>query len=168
MGWIHLEHTTASDNSWTEQTFDLSSFIPFTSEVRFRFVASDEAESSLVEAAVDDIMVTIVRPPTTGVEDPIGSESYRLLLDHCVPNPMNPATQISFELPSEGPATLKIYDVSGRLVRTLLDEIKLSAGPQIQNWDGRNGKGLPVSSGVYFIRLQTPRAEVTRSVTLLR
>jgi len=168
MGWVHLEHTTVSDNSWTEHSFDLSAFIPFTDEVRFRFVAADENLSSLVEAAVDDIMFTIVRPPVTGVVDPVDAQSYRLRLDPCVPNPMKPSTRISFELPADTPVTLRIYDVTGRLVRTLLDEGSLGAGPQTQNWDGRNGKGIPVASGIYFIRLHTPRAEITRSVALVR
>ena len=168
LGWVPLEHTMVSDNSWTEQIFDLSSYIIFTDEVRFRFVAADEDANSLVEAAVDDIMVTIVRAPVTGVEDAGDALSYRFRLDPCVPNPMNPSTQISFELPTDGPATLRVYDVGGRLVRTLLDGSNLKAGPQVQNWDGRNGSGLQVASGVYFVCLQTPRAEITRSVTLLK
>ncbi len=166
MSWVHLEHTMESDNSWTEHSFDLSAYIPFSSEVRFRFVASDEDLNSLVEAAVDDIVVTIVRDTSTGMGDP--SQSFSLRLDPCVPNPMKPSTLISFELPSASPTSLKVYDVSGRLVRTLVDGNKLAAGPQTRTWDGRNGKGMQMASGIYFVQLRTPRAEVTRSVALLR
>jgi len=168
MSWVHLEHTMESNNAWTEQSFDLSAYIPFSSEVRFRFVASDEDPNSLVEAAVDDIVVTIVRDTSTGIGNPGDTQAFSLRLDPCVPNPMKPSTLIAFELPKATPVSLKIYDVSGRLVRTLVDETVLHAGPQSRAWDGRNGKGNPMASGIYFVQLRTPQAEVTRSVTLLR
>jgi len=168
VNWVHLENTTASANSWTEYTFDLSGYIPFTDTVRFRFVASDVSPGSLVEAAVDDITVSIIRPPTTGVADAEVGAVGRLRLGECVPNPMNPSTSIPFELPSAGPASLKIYDVSGRMVRSLLGDGTLEAGSHTAVWDGRNAAGQPVGSGIYFLRLQAPGGEETRSVTLLR
>jgi hypothetical protein len=166
--WVQLEHTMASDNSWSEHGFDLGSYIPFTDAVRFRFIAADEGNGSLVEAAVDDITVSIIRAPLTGVGETAAGDEYRLKLDPCVPNPMNPSTMIAFELPAAGPVTLSVYDVSGRLVRTLLSGDAIAAGPHTLYWDGRNRRGRQAASGVYFVSLQTERFEISRSVTMLR
>ncbi|MCP4544887.1 MAG: T9SS type A sorting domain-containing protein [bacterium] len=166
--WVHLEHTVTSDNSWTEQTFDLSTYILFSDNVRFRFVAADEDANSLVEAAVDDIMVTIIRADLTGVAEPEEVPQHRLALNHCVPNPMNPSTMITFELPADGPVSLRIFDVNGRLVKTLLQESHLLAGPHTAQWNGLNTRGQSAASGVYFVRLQAPGGEITRSVVMVR
>jgi hypothetical protein len=69
VNWVHLEHTMESANYWTEHSFDLGAVVPLTSTVRLRFVASDEPLGSLVEAAVDDIMVSIQRPPSVDISE---------------------------------------------------------------------------------------------------
>jgi hypothetical protein len=83
------------------------------------------------------------------------------------PNPFNPSTTISFGIASPGRVTLSIYDVSGRLVRTLLDEPR-SAGLYRQTWDGRNAGGATVSSGVYFYRLRAGAFSETKKMVLAR
>jgi hypothetical protein len=75
------------------------------------------------------------------------------------PNPSSRGTSIAFGLPGSGGAvSLRIYDVSGRLVRTLVDE-PLPGGNHVADWDGRDERGARVSSGVYFYRLQAPGFE---------
>jgi hypothetical protein len=83
------------------------------------------------------------------------------------PNPFNPATEISFTLPVHTRVTLTVYDVAGRLVRTLVDGA-LTAGTRRVTWDGRDAEGREVSSGVYFYTLRTPESTVTRKMTLLK
>ena len=68
------------------------------------------------------------------------------------PNPFNPATNIEFGLAHASHVKLCIYDLSGRLVRTLLDD-NLPTGWYEQIWMGRDDRGVPVSSGVYFLRM---------------
>ncbi len=65
------------------------------------------------------------------------------------PNPFNASTLLRFTLPSSGYALLEIRDISGRLVRTLAAE-RLPAGQHAISWDGRDGLGQPVASGVYL------------------
>jgi hypothetical protein len=88
-----------------------------------------------------------------------------LLQNH--PNPFNPATEISFTLPTHTRVTLTIYDVEGRRVRTLVDGA-LTSGTKRVAWDGRDAGGSTVSSGVYFCTLRTPESTVTRKMTLLK
>lgn len=83
------------------------------------------------------------------------------------PNPFNPAVAIRFTLAEAGHATLRIYDVSGRLVRTLIDG-KHSAGLHEARWNGRGERGEAVSSGVYFCRLTAPGTAKTQRIVLIR
>jgi len=83
------------------------------------------------------------------------------------PNPFNPVTTIPFSLRAKGHARLRIYDVAGRLVRTLVDETR-PAGVYEASWDGRNENGRRAASGVYFCRFEAPGYERTIKTVLLR
>lgn len=83
------------------------------------------------------------------------------------PNPFNPSTEIRFTVRERKHVTLRIYDVSGRLVRTLVDRVK-DTGIHSVNWNGRNELGAAVASGVYFYRLDMGQFKRTRKMVLLR
>ena len=69
------------------------------------------------------------------------------------PNPFNPKTTIAFALPTDGHVRVRIYDASGRLVRTLVDGT-FEAGSHEVPWDGKDDRGTDVASGVYFYRME--------------
>lgn len=84
------------------------------------------------------------------------------------PNPFNPVTKIAFTIPADAEhATLRIYDVAGRAVSTLVDK-PLAAGPHVAVWDGTNQDGERLASGIYFARLDTDNASAVRKMTLLK
>jgi hypothetical protein len=83
------------------------------------------------------------------------------------PNPFNPSTTIPFRLAGDGHISLRIYDVTGHLVKTLLYE-SLPAGEQQARWDGRNNNGEIAPSGVYFARLTADRFTATQKMLLLK
>ena len=83
------------------------------------------------------------------------------------PNPFNPSTTLSFYLPRAEHVVLTIYDVSGRMVRRLLDE-PIGFGRTDLDWDGRNENGVRVGSGVYFYRLQAGKHVFTKKLTVLK
>ncbi len=94
----------------------------------------------------------------------------RLTLMPNTPNPFSVVTSIHYALPSrmaDGPVTLKIYNVSGRLVRTLVDASQ-AEGPYNVTWDGRDRHGRPVAAGIYFCRLSAAGEAVTQRMVLLR
>ncbi|MDZ7291295.1 MAG: beta-propeller fold lactonase family protein [candidate division KSB1 bacterium] len=101
----------------------------------------------------------------TQVEDQTPPQTLALHPNH--PNPFNPATLIKYDLLKTAHVTLTIYDVLGRRVRTLVDEL-MDAGYHSQIWDGKNDKGVPVASGIYFYRLQTAEFTKVRKMTFLR
>ena len=78
------------------------------------------------------------------------------------PNPFNPSTTISFYLPSKSYVTLKVFDIMGREIATLIKR-ELSAGDHIQQWIATN-----ISSGIYFYRLQANSFTQTKKLVLLR
>lgn len=84
-----------------------------------------------------------------------------------VPNPFNPTTTISYTLPEAEHVHLAIYDVQGRLVRTLLDEVSPS-GTSRTGWDGTDDSGSGVGSGVYFVRFESAGRSETQKIVLLK
>ncbi|TMQ50001.1 MAG: T9SS type A sorting domain-containing protein [Candidatus Eisenbacteria bacterium] len=83
------------------------------------------------------------------------------------PNPFNPSTTIAFELAKAGRVTLRVYDVSGRLVSTLAAG-DMGAGRQEVRWDATRRNGSRVPSGVYFYVLETPERTVKHDLVVAR
>jgi hypothetical protein len=91
----------------------------------------------------------------------------RVVLAQNAPNPFNPRTTIQFSLPEEGPARLRVFDVSGRLVSTLVDGVLPARVHEVQ-WDGTDDRGHPVSTGTYFYRLDARGFTQTRKMVLAK
>ena len=91
----------------------------------------------------------------------------RVALAPSRPNPFNPVTTIAFELAHRGHATLRIFDVHGMLVRTLVDAT-LPAGRFQSKWNGRDQADRPAASGVYFSELVADGTRLTRKMSLLK
>jgi hypothetical protein len=88
-------------------------------------------------------------------------------LEQNVPNPFNPETQITYRIAGEELVTLTVYDVSGKRVRTLVNK-RQPAGVYTATWNGRDDRGNPVSSGVFFYRMSAGGFEQTRRMVLLK
>jgi hypothetical protein len=84
-----------------------------------------------------------------------------------VPNPFNPSTSVTFAMKDKGVVTLKIYNVAGQLVRTLMNGTK-DVGSYTVTWDGKNDRGGAVASGVYFYKMETKDFSQTKKMVMLR
>ncbi|UCG51502.1 MAG: T9SS type A sorting domain-containing protein [Candidatus Latescibacterota bacterium] len=106
-------------------------------------------------------------PEPTGIDQTPKLVNY---LDDNYPNPFNPVTTIRYGIEERGHVSLKIYNVAGQLVKTLVDEEQ--AAPRRDGfkatWDGTNNAGEPVSSGVYFYKLATEGFAHTKKMVLLK
>ncbi len=89
----------------------------------------------------------------------------RLLRNY--PNPFNPVTTIQFVVSRDAQVSLRVFDVQGRAVRTLIDSY-ISAGPRVVGWDGKDDGGRSLASGTYFLRLQGGGTFLTRTINLVR
>jgi len=265
--WVNLENTSASNRSWQQMNFVLSEHMSLGSNLQFRFVARDLGGGSVVEAGVDDFILTSFtsitdsEAPVVSVVTPNGGESVgvgsvmdiqwnqsddigvvqvevllstdggasfnqviasgalngsfswtvdasagntnrvkvichdssgnsteaisaanftiggvsavgdlpagRVALAQNAPNPFNPSTEIKFSVPSDQDVTLRIYNVEGRLVRTLIQGRQIAGNHSVM-WKGRDDQGGTVASGLYFYRLNTDSGTLTRKMTLLK
>jgi hypothetical protein len=100
--------------------------------------------------------------------EPDGLPERTTLLVQGFPNPFHPATTIAFEVPREMEVSLHVYDAAGRMVAELLSGEVARPGRHEVVWRGEDLGGRPVSSGVYFCRLQAEGSVQTRKVTLLK
>jgi len=269
--WVDLEATMTSERAWVQKTFAVGSLVDLTATVRFRFIADDAGSGSIVEALVDDFVLTAsnliadATAPTVMLTYPNGGEvfeandevmvawsasddlgivqarvyldvsgqplllaagalngTYRFVwsehydvvpqVDQMIgrfrvvvldgaerqagdssdgdvtfsyatpvedlpagrfqlaqnnPNPFNPRTEIRFEIPRTQDVSLRIYDVRGQLVRTLVQGMQ-PAGVSAVVWSGEDDRGDQAASGLYFYRLVTDDGEQTRKMLLLK
>jgi hypothetical protein len=116
---------------------------------------------------VADQFVLLVEDDGTGVHDDLIAQP-RYALHGNFPNPFNPSTMISYELPGRATVSLRVYNMSGRLVRDLVDSELHSAGLHARSWDGRDNQGRTVASGVYYCRLTADGQALSRHMVLLK
>jgi len=164
VNWTSLETTMASTNAWAERDFELHNLITLTDRVQIRFVAEDLSPGSLVEALVDDFTLT-VGGPSEGIEDHAPAVAA-FALERPSPNPCGDRAELRFAVPGASPVAIDVYDVSGRLVRSLVHGL-MPAGVHSVAWDRTNASGRRVGSGVYFVRMTAPGFSRVRTVTLV-
>ncbi len=165
--WVNmisrLGHT---NNDWEKVQLDITNYVPLTSTMKFRFVARDLGGASLVEAAIDDFLIEVL-PQTQGVAQEAGASPLRYAIAQNRPNPFNPSTEIRFTAAAEAPVSLRVYDVEGRVVRTLVDGV-MPAGEHVAVWDGRDGNGAAAASGIYYYKIEAGDFMATRKMVLVK
>jgi photosystem II stability/assembly factor-like uncharacterized protein len=97
---------------------------------------------------------------------PVGPPAV-LALEQNVPNPVRSQTAIRYSLARNGPAALDVFDVNGRLVRTLVSSVQ-EAGTHTVTWDGRDQRGIPAANGAYFYKLATGEQVLKRKLVLVK
>ena len=88
-------------------------------------------------------------------------------LNNCYPNPFNPVTTLRYELPENGLVNITIYDMLGREVKTLVNQIQ-DAGYKSVIWDATNDYSKPVSAGIYLYQIQVGNYMETKKMVLLK
>ncbi len=113
-----------------------------------------------------EILTDFNLPP--GVYLPTGIDlPGKAFTANAYPNPFNPITKIEFTMPRSGHLSLKIFNVRGELVRTLINEAKAEGSGHVM-WDGTNDQGKGVSSGVYFYEARTGGEAKVNKLALVR
>lgn len=83
-------------------------------------------------------------------------------------NPLNPTGVLTLRIPRPGPVTVRMFDLQGRLVRTILEGRFLSSGEHKVGIDGRGERGVILASGVYFYRAETSEGVVTGRLAVMK
>lgn len=131
---------------------------------QFYSIARDHVGN--VELPPDSFDVGVIVVPPAAVEEP-KELPRKFSLSQNYPNPFNPTTTIRFDVPKIANVTIKIYDILGREVRTLINR-KLNAGSYEEIWDGKNNRRIPVASGIYLLRLQAKDFVSVKKMVLLK
>lgn len=169
--WIVVECTDAYGNSGGDWQGDLSQFLGVAGNINsdpmfcganasdYTLMAgspcSPESNPSCGLIGIGSVACGLVAVPG----DPAALPGPRL---EAFPNPFNPMTTIRFDIPVGGRVRLEVYDVAGRVIRTLLDAA-LPAGSHEAVWDGKDKAGRAMASGSYFARLSANgRVETVR------
>jgi len=131
----------------------------------FEDVKVDNPDPDNQETLVDRILTWF--DMGTGVEEP-ESDFTKLAIRQNTPNPFNPVTNIAFNVPANaGAVELRVYNVNGQLVRTLVDG-EIEAGPHSVVWNGRDEDGRSMATGIYFARLTTAEETDVIKMALLK
>jgi subtilisin family serine protease len=166
--WLHVcdpEGTIQGDNSIKINIlFDANSLLCGT--YRNHFIRINHNDNKMIPIIIP--IVLKVNSATTDISDVSATEIPEYFdLSQNYPNPFNPVTNIMYQLPNASYVTLKIYDLLGREVITLVDKQQKAGYYNIQ-WNGKTNCGANVPSGVYFYLIKTDKYEKTRKMLLMK
>ena len=161
--WIQVDHVagTDPDPEWTDVVLNISGLFPDLGQFRVRVVMNGEPNPSIDEGGIDELWI-IALEGTAGAGPLSQTPPARLQLSIADRHPVVDRARIVYGLPEEGPVRLRVLDVGGRVVETLVDGT-LPAGMHRILWTSSGA-----SSGVYFLELATSRDVVTRRVVRIR
>ena len=158
----HLQWSTVSTNSEPLYLYlvdpETETVINMNDKTEYDFTPKKSEYKLRIYASKDDHFKPAIIP-------------LQYKLSQNFPNPFNPSTTIRIGIPESGKnqrVSLKIYDVLGKEVKTLLAEGRLQPGYHKFTWDGTNYSGNPVSSGIYFYQLRAGRKSIMHKMILLR
>ena len=147
--WVPAETVTGEDAHWEEGAIRVRDFVVPGASVQLRFVAADLGAASIVESAIDDLVIY-----EAGAATGISPHGGRVALRAPWPNPTRDVSRFAFTLPDAGPADVSVLDLQGRVLRVLRRGM-LVAGTHEFAWDGRDAAGRPTPPGLYFLSIDT-------------
>ena len=161
--WTEVASYSGLQTAWVEATVDLDAYVG-TDAFKVRFILDSDGWVQKDGWYVEDVTL-FADQPNTGVDDGI-TPSRAAVSNH--PNPFNPSTTVNYEVPAAARVDLSVYDVSGRLVRTLVASGSHDPGRFSVAWDGNDDGGAPTATGVYFARLTVDSDAVASKMVLLK
>ncbi|MCK5076823.1 MAG: T9SS type A sorting domain-containing protein, partial [Calditrichia bacterium] len=166
-GWLEYDNFTGDilpgDSVNIKLTFNSAglSLADYSTKIK---IECNDPVNSFVEKPV--VIMTV--EPQTGIEDLSGILPQKYSLHQNYPNPFNPTTTISYDLKAAQTVTLKIYNLLGEEVRTLIANKHQPAKQYRVEWDATSNAGQKVSSGIYIYRIQTSAFVQSKKMLLLK
>ncbi len=154
---VTLHDETLMTSNWIERDIDLSQYTGET--VYIAFEHCDVTDMFYIK--LDDVLI---KDPTSTSDESVAALG---ITTSCYPNPFNPETTISFNLPEKSQVTLDVFNIRGQKVTTLLND-RVDAGQKQVVWHGTDQNGSPVSSGVYFYKLTANGQTLVRKIALMK
>jgi hypothetical protein len=104
--------------------------------------------------------------PQGSMQSPPTPQEYGLMQNH--PNPFNPCTEINFALPQSAHCTIDVYNISGRKVITLIDEVVTANVMHTVIWQGDDAQGNPVASGIYLYKMRAGKYTAIKKMMMMK
>ncbi len=164
--WLGINPSNGTSPANMEVSIDASGLLPGTYEAKI-IIKQLSKLATEVNDDQDTVSVSLTVDTPTDVDDIGGILPTAFTLDQNFPNPFNPTTTIEFDLPKASYVTLSVYNVLGQKVTDLVNTT-LGAGRKRVEWDGTDGAGRTVESGVYFYRISADGFSMTRKMMLLK
>jgi hypothetical protein len=163
--WYTLDEYNGNQLTWTQSSYALSEYNGQTVRVRFRFVSD---YSTYAEGwYIDDVLV-----PMLGIQELNTPQDLSTISLNVHPNPFQHSTEIRYSIfdtrYSMQKPTIRIYDATGRLVKSLNPESRIENQESAISWHGDDNAGRKLPGGVYFVTLTTPDRELVEKAILLR
>jgi hypothetical protein len=160
--WQQISTYTRTNLTWTQQSFDVTAFVNSSTQMLIRFRLT--ADGGTVNAGwwVDDISFTNYCVGLIGTGNPQSVLPKTFALEQNYPNPFNPVTSIKYQLPKAEFVTIKLFDILGREVATLVNERKDAGFFQFE-FDASN-----YASGLYFYKIEAGDFVETKKMMLVK
>ena len=111
------------------------------------------------------IKLTVTEQLSSSIDNPV-PQQFAVYQNY--PNPFNPITKLVYDIPEETSVSVNIYNMMGKVVKTLVNEEQENRGRKVIEWDATDNNGNKVSSGMYFYSIQTPEFSQTKKMLLLK
>ncbi|RPI18414.1 MAG: T9SS C-terminal target domain-containing protein [Ignavibacteriae bacterium] len=160
--WSVVAQYTDTNLTWTQQSFDITQYVNASSQVKIRFRLTSDDNTLGLGWWVDDIRLTNYCLATEGIINQQTGIPGTFSLAQNYPNPFNPSTTIKYQIPKAEFVTIKVYDIMGREVTTLVNDKKM-AGFHNAIFNGTN-----YASGVYFYRIEAGSFVETKKMVLIK
>ncbi len=168
VNWEMIAEYTSLRLDWGQMEIPLEKFAPQSQvRIRFRTLALSTSNNKFDGWILDNILLKMTVPVSDEMSrsaEMIPTE-FRLLQNY--PNPFNPETRIAYELPLTTHVYLRILNLLGQEIKTLVDQNQI-AGLHSVIWDGTNSEGHSLPSGIYFYQMQTPTFMQTRKLVWIK
>lgn len=158
-----VSRSTSENGTYEKVT---SKLIPSSDKGEYSFVDNSAKAGGTYYYRLEDVNINGVRTEHGPISIKITApEKFELSQNY--PNPFNPETKIRYQLPSASLVQIRIFDVLGREVKTLINQ-DVEAGYHIETWNALNNDGVRVSSGVYYYYIRAGEFKITKKMLLMK
>jgi carboxypeptidase T len=160
--WQTVTTYTGNHMTWVPQSFDITNYVNGSSQVLIRFRLTSDANITATGWFIDDIKITNFCNTLVGINKNNNQIPKRFGIEQNYPNPFNPSTNIKYQLPIQEYVTIKVYDILGKEVLTLMNG-KKDAGYYEVKFDASN-----IASGMYFYKIVAGSFIETKKMVVIK
>ena len=160
--WQTVTSYSGTNSTWSQRSFDITAFANNSANVKVRFRLSADAGTVADGWYVDDIKIINYSSTATGITYNPGTVPDKFSISQNYPNPFNPTTKINYDIAANTIVKIRIYDMLGKEVASLVD------GNQVAGHYTIDFNAAALSSGIYYYSIQTPQFSETKKMMLVK